>query len=772
MSSRLDRLYELLPAVHRMRDHEQGQSLRALLQVIAEQVNLVEDDLQQMYDNWFIETCQDWVVPYIGDLIGYSPIFSAGESGDPTTVQGQARHKILMPRREVANTIGYRRRKGTLALLEELANNVAGWPARAVEFYTLLGWMQHLNHQRPAQGRTADLRNGDALDLINGPFDPLAHTVDVRRINSARTVGRYNLPSVGLFVWRLKSYSVTETQAHYLETAGFYTFSALGNDTPLYIKPQPEAAPTHIAEERNLPVPLRRRAFAERRADGRSQAAAAYYGVDKSLAVFAPNWPEKNAVQPIPREKIIPADLSDWRYRPRRDHVAVDPVLGRIAFPAKQNPREGVTVSYHYGFSADMGGGEYPRTTTQPAGAEVYRVVKEPRPDRREFRRLVDALAQWQTEQPEHAVIEIARSWVYGEGLEPIELKQPQQSLQVRAASGYRPILLLPETKVALSDALMLRLAPGAVLTLDGLLIAGRGVRVEPPLPAEAANGSDDEQAASAAAQTQGDTVTGTTQYLPPAQVRIRHCTLVPGWTINADCEPVRPAEPSLEITNIAVRTTIDHSILGSIMVLENEVESEPIAIVMRDTILDATGSGCDDAECIALSSDRGGYAHAVLTIQRSTVFGKLLTHAIDLGENSLFTDSIRVVRSQRGCLRFSSVAAGSRTPRRYNCQPDLVEQAVREAYAKGEIDAAERDRRLPQERLRVRPRFNSERYGTPTYAQLAADCADEIKRGADDQAEMGAFHDLYQPQRSANLRARLNEFSPAGMDAGIVFAS
>jgi hypothetical protein len=36
----------------------------------------------------------------------------------------------------------------------------------------------------------------------------------------------------------------------------------------------------------------------------------------------------------------------------------------------------------------------------------------------------------------------------------------------------------------------------------------------------------------------------------------------------------------------------------------------------------------------------------------------------------------------------------------------------------------------------------------------------------------MGAFHDLYQPQRESNLRARLDEYTPAGMTAGILFAS
>jgi hypothetical protein len=73
---------------------------------------------------------------------------------------------------------------------------------------------------------------------------------------------------------------------------------------------------------------------------------------------------------------------------------------------------------------------------------------------------------------------------------------------------------------------------------------------------------------------------------------------------------------------------------------------------------------------------------------------------------------------------------------------------------------------------LRVRPRFNSVRYGTPTYCQLAHTCAEEIRHGAEDESELGAFHDLYQPQREANLRVRLAEYSPAGMDAGIIYAS
>src|SRR2546430_16536187 len=115
---RTDRLYDLLPGVYRKRDAEFGQPLRALLRVIAEQVDVVEDAIAQLYENWFIETCEDWVVPYIGDLIGYRQVHEAGEPGDPRLPQARALNKILIPRRGGAKPIPYRRRKGPLGRLE------------------------------------------------------------------------------------------------------------------------------------------------------------------------------------------------------------------------------------------------------------------------------------------------------------------------------------------------------------------------------------------------------------------------------------------------------------------------------------------------------------------------------------------------------------------------------------------------------------------------------------------------------------------------------
>lgn len=769
-----DRLYKLLPVIYRQRDAEQSWPLQALLRVIAGQVNLVEDDIAQLYENWFIETCQDWVVPYIGDLVGYQIVHEAGEPGDVTTAEGRLLNSILTPRADVANTIHDRRRKGTLRLLEELAREVANWPAHAVEFYRLLGWTQNLNSLHRWRGRTIDLRRGDALQRLNGPFDELAHTVDVRRIVSQYTPGRYNIPSVGLFIWRLNDYSVTNTRAFRTEEVGseFFTFSILGNDTQLYTLPVPLAETQHRANELNFPTPIRRRLFEERLQD--------YYGAEKSLYIQVEKVEQPEAPpasrraagggrsrrartakqegqpaaaqppaaqsqsqpginwEPVDVADIVAADLTDWRYHPPEGKVAVDPVLGRIAFSPRKTPEGRVRVIYHYAFSADIGGGEYNRPLFQPNPYYLLRVSKE---DGGDFHSITAALHFWRDwkqghpDEAHHAVIEITDSGVYTEERLRVQLEEGER-LQIRAANRKRPVIRLLDRHPDRTDSLELTgegnvsAQAGGYLTLDGLLIYGRGVRIEGSL----------------------------------AAVTIRHCTLVPGWEIDEHCEPKWESEPSLELVNTGARVTIEHSILGPILVEEDETASNPVRLSISDSILDAA-----HLQRGALGGLYRPTAYAQLTIKRCTVFGRVRVHAIELAENSIFNDLVLVARTQSGCVRFCYVPEGSRTPRRYHCQPDLVKQAVSEDTS---IPDEEKPEAAQREAARVIPMFNNIYYGTPAYCQLADNCAAEIKRGADDESEMGAFHDLFQPQREANLRARLDDFTPAGNETGIIYVN
>src|SRR5215216_6355316 len=177
-------LYNLLPAVYRLRDIERGYPLGALLRVLAREAGVLKENIDGLWDDFFVETCDDWVIPYIGDLVGNVPLHEA--------VRGR--------RADVAKTIYYRRRKGTLPMLEELARDVTGWGAHVVAFFELLIWNQNLNHLRMHSTGCPDVRSPEAIDRLNTAFDFMSHTVDVRY--PAQDEGWYNIRNIGFFLWR------------------------------------------------------------------------------------------------------------------------------------------------------------------------------------------------------------------------------------------------------------------------------------------------------------------------------------------------------------------------------------------------------------------------------------------------------------------------------------------------------------------------------------------------------------------------------------------
>ena len=251
------------------------------------------------------------------------------------------------------------------------------------------------------------------------------------------------------------------------------------------------------------------------------------------------------------------------------------------------------------------------------------------------------------------------------------------------------------------------------------------------------------------------------------AGVTIRHSTLVPAGGCRCACGPETAGRAEPGDRRIRPLHHIEHSIVGAIRVNRDEFKQDPGLFRISDSVLDATG-----AEGIALGAPQG-LPYAVLNLGATTVFGQIQSHTIVLAENSIFHGladaasnrssvraddagrragwrSVRSDRRQAGCVRFSYLPAGARTPRRYRCQPAT-------------------DADVP----RVRPTFTSLHYGEAGYGQLNRSAvAPEIWQGADDGTELGAFHDLSQPQRETNLCVRLAEYAPFGLDVGFVFVT
>ena len=145
------------------------------------------------------------------------------------------------------------------------------------------------------------------------------------------------------------------------------------------------------------------------------------------------------------------------------------------------------------------------------------------------YKTIQSALDAWQKLAPKNAVIEFTESGVF---VEPLHIDIPSgASLEVRAASKVRPVIRLLDWQTDQPDSLVINGAEGSRATLDGLMVSGRALSATGKL----------------------------------AHLTIRHCTLVPGWGLHNDCEPLRPADPSLEIHSATVAVHIEHSIVGSI---------------------------------------------------------------------------------------------------------------------------------------------------------------------------------------------------------------
>ena len=379
-----DKLWNLLPAVYRTQDSGQSNTngpLRELVERIGAQAAVLRRSMDRMWEDQSIETCDDWVIPYLGDLL-------ATNLAPHLDAAGQ--------RLDVANTISYRRRKGTLAVLEEIATDLTGWDAKVVEFFRRLARTRHGLDPAPGPryatpdvarlqlaegligpltgtgiGGLADLRKAygaSAVGTVAGAaFDEFFHTADLRRGQGQS--GWYNIPRLGVFLWRLQSFGVKPTTpVSVTNCPGWYTFDPTGRNVPLFAVAS-RAADSYgdnwvSPVEAQVPTPIRQPLY-----DAQYPPSASPPPAPVSAPPF-PLYPDSLAVFPTPTPQMGEEALPTTGLKIR-------PEIGRFELVAPHSPSAPAWVTYHYGFSSTIGAGPYDRrlgrNVPPTPGAQVMR---------------------------------------------------------------------------------------------------------------------------------------------------------------------------------------------------------------------------------------------------------------------------------------------------------------------------------------------------------------------------------------------------------------
>ncbi|HEY5704607.1 MAG TPA: hypothetical protein VIS96_03420 [Terrimicrobiaceae bacterium] len=616
-----EKIWEWIPSTYR---HEDGLAdppyvLRAIVEILARHAAIARRTSDRLWEDQFIQTCDDWAVPYIGNLVG-------------TRLVGSLSRRTR--RVDVARTIFYRRRKGTPVVMQALIQDITEWEGVVVESFKRLARARYRLDPEPARfvgplsgtppGGTADLRIGRAADVLDGPFDDMSHTADFRRIEGYQ--GRYNIPKLNFFLYRLFAFELAKATPWDFGNQRF-TFDPSGRDIALF-RPSSRRGNTDWTpvQEWQLPAPIPCRLLEQFKPNLIPNAVA--------LAVTSS---EADGAS-LPPESIQAGNLVDWSL-PAAPGIAafIDPVLGRFSLTMVPGGEDKIfALRYHYGFSGEVGAGTYDRSQSvlQDGVTDFDGAPGQPGP--------VTSFSL-----PSTGAHQFINSKTYQPDAPADNVVDAVEELVLQGADQERPYLTL----VPADDKThwIFRATPKVsedevrMLTLEGLWL---GI-----LPTGIAPETDSEFTAfETLLVLDGDFDC----------VRISHCTLDPGGE-RARVDPsiceVIPSV-SLEIRGQIQELIIESSIVGPIR--ESTSKTDPCSIgkiVIRDSIVQSLLRGVAAIETRV----------AELTLERVTVFGDISVNRLDATE-ALIQGTVRVLDNQHGCFRFSTASdtPEKRMPRRY----------------------------------------------------------------------------------------------------------
>ena len=467
-----EKVWKLLPAIYRTLDTDSFTTpgpLREMVNRIGAQATVLRRSIDRLWEDQSIETCDDWVIAYIADLLATNLVASLDARGQ---------------RLDVAKTIYYRRRKGTLAVLEEIAADITGWDAHVVEFFRRLGRTRH-NFDPPltraadttdpagtlaleleegllgewthtGAGVWADLRNRYGSSLADTAYDEFFHTADFRR--GVDQVGWYNIPRLGLFLWRLISFGLDQTTPVPLTGCpDQYSFDPTGRQIPLFAA----AARTQSAsygenwvspQEWQLPGPI---------ATGLLQPALTGTANIPLYAALAPD-----GVNVVPNslgvftKGVAGYSLLDPSHfiDPTTGRITIYPELGRFQIV---NPPAGAPpfVTYHYGFSSTIGAGPYDRRTPGVAQAVLPTPVQT----------VQGGDPTTVTMPTGTGTTTVLDSLTYTS----VDNASGIENVMIEAAAEKRPVFRLPAAASGVNVWTLTGNDSNSTLEIDGLLISG-----------------------------------------------------------------------------------------------------------------------------------------------------------------------------------------------------------------------------------------------------------------------------------------------------------
>jgi hypothetical protein len=367
-----DKLWKLLPAIYRTLDTDSFTTpgpLREMVNRIGAQAAVLRRSIDRLWEDQSIETCDDWVIAYIADLLATNLVASLDARGQ---------------RLDVAKTIYYRRRKGTLAVLEGIAADITGWDAHVVEFFRRLGRTRH-NFDPPltlaadttdpagtlaleleegllgqwthtGAGGWADLRNRYGATRAQTAYDEYFHTADFRL--GVDQVGWHNIPRLGVFLWRLISFGVEQTTPVPMSACpGQYSFDPTGREIPLFAAAERTESASYgenwvSPQEWQLPGPIASALL--QAALTEPQTIPLYAALEPDGVTLVPNSMGVFTYSASGYSLIDSSHFLD----PTTGRSTVYPELGR--FHVVNAPVGApLFVTYHYGFSSTIGAGPY-----------------------------------------------------------------------------------------------------------------------------------------------------------------------------------------------------------------------------------------------------------------------------------------------------------------------------------------------------------------------------------------------------------------------------